>query len=114
MEELISVHHKMSPTLHKKLKLISVEHGVAVTDITNQAIREWLERFENGTGRTFNAASIPEKVDLLRAAKASGSFFEAIPGVSKASLIAVGERLKVDVNKRQSRDRIAAAVFDGL
>ncbi|MCV9964840.1 hypothetical protein OIU34_23385 [Pararhizobium sp. BT-229] len=117
MVETVSIHHRISAELHRRLKIVSVEQRVAVTDIMNEAARQWLERYEAGTGygaSTEEKVSIPSRISSLRASKSDGNFHEEAVGIAKAKLVLIAKHLSVDANARWSRDRLLSAIQHAL
>lgn len=117
MGETVSIHHRISADLHRRLKIISVEQRVAVTDIMNEAARQWLDRYEAGTGRgdaNEEKVSIPSRISTLRVAKSDGNFHEAAVGIAKAKLVLIAKHLSVEANARWSRDSLLSAIQQAL
>ena len=112
-----SVHHRMPAALHQKLKYISFECRLPLTDLMNQATREWIERYDAGLGvvaRDEAEPSIPSRVSALRIAKKNGDYHSAVSGLSKALLVDIAKCLLIEADNRMSRDSVVSAVFDAL
>lgn len=117
MAELVSVHHRMPAALHQRLKLISFECRLPLTDLMNQATREWIERYDAGLGGLKHEdaqPSIPARVSALRIAKRNGDYHSAVSGLSKALLVDIAKCLSIEADNRMSRDSAVSAVFDAL
>lgn len=115
MAEFVSVHHRISEKLHRRLKEVSLASRQPVTEITNQALREWLERYETGFSPAKRPyASATTLLSNLRLAKQEGNFYESLTGHSKAALVDIAKHLNQNISNRMSRDRIAAVLHDAI
>jgi hypothetical protein len=117
MKDAISVHHRMPQSLHHRLKLVSLECRIPLTDLMNQATREWLERYDAGLvglNQGEIQPSIPARVTVLRIAKRNGDYHGAVSGISKALLVDIAKCLSLEADNRMSRDGVVSAVFDAL
>lgn len=117
MTSMQSVHHRMPAALHQKLKHISIECRLPLTDLMNQAAREWIERYDAGLGglnQNQVQPSTPSRVSALRIAKKNGDYHGAVSGLSKALLVDIAKCLSIEADNRMSRDSAVSAVFDAL
>ena len=117
MTGMQSVHHRMPTALHQRLKMISFECRLPLTDLMNQATREWIERYDAGLGGVnpdVAQPSIPARVSALRIAKRNGDYHSAVSGLSKALLVDIAKCLSIEADNRMSRDSAVSAVFDAL
>jgi hypothetical protein len=97
--------------------MISFECRLPLTDLMNQATREWIERYEAGFGgsnQNETQPTIPARVSALRIAKKNGDYHSAVSGLSKALLVDIAKCLMIEADNRMSRDSAVSAVFDAL
>lgn len=108
----------MSSDLHRRLKLISVETRLPLTDIMNQATREWVERYDAGvvelSPKDRLEPSVPARITSLRSAKRNGDFYSEVSGMSKALLVDIAKCLSLDADNRMSRDSAVSAIYNAL
>ncbi|MBY3433664.1 hypothetical protein HFN89_05825 [Rhizobium laguerreae] len=117
MTTMQSVHHRMPTALHHRLKMISFECRLPLTDLMNQAAREWIERYDAGMGGQNSdevQPSIPARTSALRIAKKNGDYHSAVSGISKALLVDIAKFLSIEADNRMSRDSAVSALFDAL
>jgi hypothetical protein len=115
--DYVSMHHRITKGLRRRLKHLSVDLGKPVTDLVNEAILAHLDRLGPAEAPPRHLSA--EKLLLrLREARQEGSFYEAISGVDKLKLVEVSRLLGETADMRSSGDRliarIAAALADPL
>lgn len=106
----------MPDDLHRRLKIVSIQQRIAVTDIMNQAVRQWLERYDDGAMSIGGGdeASIPSKTSALRQSKNGGNFHDSAAGIAKLRLVLIAKHLGIEANGRWSRDRLLSAIHEAL
>jgi hypothetical protein len=85
-DTLIDMHHKIRKGVRRRLKLASVDLERPVTDIVNQAISAWLEKYET------QSDSEPVTNAMLRSAIRDGQYFDILSGISKEKVIRLLEQ----------------------
>lgn len=102
MAEFVSMHHRIPPTLRKRLKVAAAQRELPMTDIINQAIEMWLDQeFERMADERITNGSIPAAVSALT--NADPSMLNAlVRNIPKDRVILISTALGADVDPRYS------------
>jgi hypothetical protein len=102
MEEMVSMHHRLPPSLRRRLKIASAERDLAMTDVINQAIEMWLDQeFERMADERITNGSIPAAVSALTNAEPS-EINAMVRNLSKDRVILISTALGADPDPRHS------------
>jgi hypothetical protein len=102
MTDFVSMHHRIPPTLRKRLKIAAAERDLPMTDIINQAIEMWLDQeFERMADERITHGSIPAAVSVLTNAEPD-EVNALIRNLPKDRLILISMALGAEPDPRHS------------